>query len=175
MARATTVEYACIVEGDLSLHIAQPRNDGSNSNHYAVVFEQRSGTSIACIVGDWEYESFFSCLTQLGEYITQNGIPSSKRIAVGRFPKSNFFIPASIELRRPSDGGLFRLTFVLDNIAQEPHFQSLYQHRAPKKVDEECRLRCKFQRYLRKQRFFTSIFAKTPRRASPGKWAMNWL
>jgi hypothetical protein len=146
MISGCRIEYACLVDGTLSLHIAKPQLAGSNSNQYTLIFEQKSDTAIACIVGDWEYASFTACLIRFGEYITQNSIPSSKRIAVGGSGDAEFFIPATLELRRPSDGGLFRLTISFDSTAQQPHLHSLYQRRASK-VDSAHRERT-FRLYL---------------------------
>ena len=79
------VEYLCLVEEEIELHIAKPEEDWAerNSSQYFICFKGLSDyvdfmPSIA-IVGSWEYSSFLDCISLSVDYI-RKGAPNLKKI-----------------------------------------------------------------------------------------------
>ncbi len=76
------IDYLCLVEEGVELHLATPDNSESNSNQYLVHFDglkdyAHSPSTIA-IVGDWEYDTFIKCLSLAREYI-ESGAPQLRK------------------------------------------------------------------------------------------------
>nr|WP_305763157.1 hypothetical protein [Alteromonas macleodii] len=113
------VEYLCLVEEEIELHIAKPEEDWAerNSSQYFICFKGLSDyvdfmPSIA-IVGSWEYSSFLDCISLSVDYI-RKGAPNLKKIFNddGDFPAM-----LSFEISKKSDWpDKLRLKFTFEQL-----------------------------------------------------------
>lgn len=115
------VEYLCLVEKGIELHIAKPEDDGtgSNSSQHFICFKGLGDyvdfTPSIAIIGGWEYSSFLDCLSLSADYI-RKGAPNLKKNFNddGEFPAM-----LSFEISKKSDWpDKFRLKFTFEQ--QEP-------------------------------------------------------
>ena len=44
------IEYACLVDGEIALHIAKPAEAGANDNQYVLIFERQGNASVCTLV-----------------------------------------------------------------------------------------------------------------------------
>lgn len=51
------IEYTCLVEASEAIHVIKPDEPGANGNQYVLIFEGVRDWSLACITGDWEWQS----------------------------------------------------------------------------------------------------------------------
>lgn len=72
------IDYLCLVEEEVELHLALPNNSESNSNQYFIHFgglkDYAHSPSTIAITGDWEFDAFIKCLSLAREYIA-SGAP----------------------------------------------------------------------------------------------------
>jgi hypothetical protein len=124
------IEYTCLVEGDEVLHLIKPTEPDANDNQYVVIFENARDRSLACITGDWEWESVAGCMSLSADFLADPEGPKSKTFAVGglsrvRALRESFLIGAELRVAKvspPSGDSYGRLTLRLDTDAQEPIF-----------------------------------------------------
>ncbi|WP_286235353.1 hypothetical protein [Thalassotalea sediminis] len=107
------IEYLCLAQDEVELHIAIPVNDCSNSNQYFVHFgglkDYRFSQSTIAIIGDWEFDAFVECLNLSIDYI-DSGITQLRKT----FRSKNMGI-VTFELSKKSDQpDKIRLKFVFD-------------------------------------------------------------
>lgn len=107
------IEYLCLAQDEVELHIAYPVNDGSNSNQYFVHFgglkDYPFASSTIAIIGDWEFDAFLECLKLSIDYI-DNGITQLSKTL-----RSKHMGIVTFELSKKSDQpDKIRLKFVFE-------------------------------------------------------------
>lgn len=126
------IEYTCLVEGSEAIHVIKPDQDGANDNQYVLIFEGARDWSLACISGDWEWQSVTECMSMAACYLADPAGPRTKTVAVGskahaRAPEADFCIGAELQMAKvpPSSGDTYgRLTIKLEQDSQEPFFRA---------------------------------------------------
>lgn len=126
------IEYTCLVEETEAIHVIRPDESGANDNQYVIIFEGARDWSLACITGDWEWESISECMSMSADYLADPAGPRTKTFAVGssarwRTPEADRCVGAEVRMAKilPSSGDSYgRLTIKLDSNAQEPFFRA---------------------------------------------------
>lgn len=123
------IEYACLVDGEIALHIAKPTETGANDNQYVLIFERKDNVAAACFVGDWEFESVMHCFERATEYLMAPDEHLSRKFGqtktkVDEGWELSSLIDATVEIIKTSDKSehLRRLTIKLPFEAQQPVF-----------------------------------------------------
>ncbi|WP_313031947.1 hypothetical protein [Massilia alkalitolerans] len=126
------IEYTCLVEGSEALHVIKPDEPGANDNQYVLIFEGIRDWSLACITGDWEWQSVVERMNMAASYLAATDGPRTKTFAVGsmartRAPEADFCVGAELQMAKilPSSGDTYgRLTIRLEKDSQEPYFRA---------------------------------------------------
>jgi hypothetical protein len=126
------IEYTCLVEGSEAIHVIKPEQPGANNNQYVLIFEGVRDWSLACITGDWEWQSVTECMNMAADYLADPAGARTKAFAVGsrahaRAATSDFWIGAELQMAKvlPSSGDTYgRLTIKLEQDSQEPFFRA---------------------------------------------------
>ena len=114
------VEYTEIHEGGVTLTLAWPKNDGSNSNQYLIGIDglkvyQADQSSLLGICGDWEFEAVLDCLNKARSYIL-SGMPGNKKT----FNAEGMLGVSLVISRKYDQPEKYRLKFSFEDYAQMP-------------------------------------------------------
>jgi hypothetical protein len=122
------IEHASLKSNDIELNITKPVSHESNSNQYLINFSDHSEKNVKktckyswsptiCIIGDWEYYSFLSCLSDAAKYIEKNVFQGQKTFR----DQSDCL---KLMIFKKKDSGQLRFKFTFDQ--QKPIFKREY-------------------------------------------------